>query len=168
MTLSSKLSYLCIVFALSGCSNSKDTPISGELEEPNQIPVWTDSSIKAELYLPSFSELENATGQNPAPIATVNIDSATPEQLAELRGLEVDRSFEYFTVICDVLAGYDVLYLVITDQDDSIRRFSQYSGCGFRQGEGFFQMEAEGFLSNQKICDFGLSFGFEGFLCSER
>lgn len=156
-----------ITFTLAGCGDSKNTPVSNELIESGQVLVWAPNSVKAELYLPTFGDLENSQTLIP-PVAVISRATATPEQLNELMDLEVERPFEFSTAICDIPFEFDVLYLVITNDDKSTRRFSQYAGCGFSPGDGFFQTKADGFISNQQICDLGMSFGVMGFLCTER
>ena len=170
MTIHSKLFYLFIVFILAGCSNSNDTLMSDDAEGLNRIPVWTDSSIKADLYLLTLNELREDGLELLNPIGSILRSTATPEQLAELQSLIVDRPFERIAILCDTQAGHDVFYLIVTDQDETIHRFPQYDVCGFsiNQGDGYFLEQADGFLDDQQICDFGLSFGVEGFSCSER
>jgi len=158
MKLRSHLFALLAIIFTTSCGH-------GDPDVHELLPVWTSNSIKAELYLPTYGEVE--TAQLATPIAVVERTTATIQQLADLTNLTVDRPFEFTNVICDVLDGYDVLYLVITDQDNSVRRFSQYPSCGISAGDGFYQTEANGFIDNQQICDFAMSFGIMGFLCSE-
>lgn len=155
---------LLVSVVVSACGGSDN---NDNVNDSANIPVWLSNSVRADLYLATFGELESDVAEPPATIGTILRQTATPEQLTELQSLKVDRPFEYSRVICDIPAGYDIFYLVITDQDGTTRRFSQYSICGFSQGDGFFQAEADGFLEEQKICDFGMSFGIMGFQCNK-
>jgi len=157
-----KIIVLALAISTIGCSSDNvDTSLE---DTPERIVVWSTNSIMAELYLPTFGELELDLPLSP-PVAVVRRAEATPEQLSDLRALEVERPFEFSTSVCDVPPGFDVLYLVITDEDNSTRRFSQYINCGISPGDGFFQVEAQGFISDQALCEFALTFGVMGFVC---
>jgi len=157
---------VCIV--ISACSGTDNSAVNNSTNDSMDVSVWLDSSVQANLYLPSYGELVSDISESPAALGIIHRSSATAEQLTALQALKVDRPFEYSRAICDTPAGYDIFYLVITDQDGSTRRFAQYSICRFLQGDGFFQAEADGFLDQKQICDLGTSFGVVGFQCREN
>ena len=165
--LTSRAIIIFLTLALASCGESKDTPL---IDSSGQIAVWSNSSSQADLYLLSLNELSSVGAELPSPVGSILRTTATLEQLTALEELTVDRPFVRTAILCDAQAGYDVFYLIITDKNGTTRRFSQYSECGFSfsQGDGFFQEQANGFLVEQQICDFGLSFGVEGFLCTAR
>jgi len=132
--------------------------------------IWNENSLSAQLFLLDPGYFGSQTSDGIEPTSTIYSDNLSIELKAILTNIRVFPPDDGPFPACTPEPGQQYFYLIVEQDDESLRRIAEENGCGYgyaaSSNAGYFQQAIVGVITPRDFCEIAGQVGVTSPKCS--